>query len=124
MQRHTRFTMVIAGTALAGTLALGAVAAADDDSRGDRRGRFTRLSDEQKCEHSDRILERAAALQLRLDDLALTLDELRVAATADGDTSAVERYDRQLLRIERVAERVDARVAGFDTWVMEHCADG
>jgi len=118
--------MVIGGTALAGTLALGAVAAAGgtDADRGDRRGRLARLTDEQKCEHRDQITDRATALQLRLDDLVLTLGELRAAAATAGDTGAVERYDRQLARVERISERVDTRVEDFNIWVIETCADG
>jgi len=123
MQRHTRFTIAIAGAALAGTLALGAVADAsgDDSGRSDRRGRVPRLTDEQKCEQRDRITDRSTALQLRLDGLVLTVGELRAAAETAGDTEAVERYDRQLARVERISERVDARTEHFEVWVAEHC---
>jgi hypothetical protein len=123
MQRTTRFTIIIAGAAMAGTLALGAVAAADGDASDSRRARLGRLTDEQKCEHRDRITGRAGEIQTRLADLALTLDELRAVAVADGDSAAVERYDRQLERLERVADRVDGRVATFDTWVQVHCTE-
>ncbi|MDP2293149.1 MAG: hypothetical protein Q8M22_18355 [Actinomycetota bacterium] len=124
MQQHRKFILGFTGIVLTGTLAFGAIAsAAGDDDGARRRGRheLPRLTDEQKCEQSDAIDARVAALKEKLADRVVTLETRRAEADAAGDTELVASIDWRLARLDSWSSRLADRLATFDTWVVEHC---
>jgi hypothetical protein len=121
MKQHTKYTIGITSIVLASTLGLGAVAfAGDDDGSGGRRNR-PRLTDEQKCENQDEIVDKAAAAQQRIADKVAALTEKRAAAEAAGETDKVAKIDKHLARLAKLSERIASRLATFQTWVAENC---
>jgi len=96
MKQRSKYTLGITSIVLVGTLGLGAVASASDDGSGGRGGR-ARLTDEQKCEK-------------------------QAAAEAAGETDKVAKIDKGLARLAKLSDRIDARLATFQTWVAENCA--
>jgi len=121
MRQRSKYTLGITSIVLVGTLGLGAVASASDDGSGGRGGR-PRLTDEQKCEKQDTIVERATAAQQRIADRVATLTEKRAAAEAAGETDKVAKIDKGLARLAKLSDRIDARLATFQTWAAENCA--
>jgi cytochrome c biogenesis factor len=119
MKKHTKYTIGFTSIVLAGTLGLGTMAfAGDEDGTGGRRPRFT---DAQKCEHQDEVADKAAAAQERIADRVARLTERRAAAEAAGHTVQVARIDRHLTRLAKLSDRIDTRLAKFQTWAAEHC---
>jgi len=124
MKQHTKYTIGITSIVLAGTLGLGTMAFAggSDDGTGGGRRNHPRLTDEQKCNSQDEIAAKAAAAQERIAVRVATLTEKRVAAEAAGETEKVARIDKQLARLAKLSDRIDARLAKFQTWTAENCS--
>lgn len=123
MKQRTKYTIGITSILLAGTLGMGAVAfAGDDDGTGGGRRNRPALTDEQKCEYQDEIVERAGAAQERIAERVATLTEKRVAAEAAGETDKVAKIDKRLARLAKLSDRIETRLATFETWVAENCA--
>ena len=122
MKKRTKYTLGITSILLAGTLGMGAVAfAGDEDGTGGRRNRPT-LTDEQKCEYQDEFVERASAAQDRIADRVTTLTEKQAAAAAAGETEKVAKIDKRLARLAKLSDRIETRLATFETWATENCA--
>jgi hypothetical protein len=123
MNSKSKLTAGFAGIVLAGTLAFGAVASAQDngDGSGNARRHLPRLTAEQKCERHDEIVARADEVQQKIADRVVALQERRATADAAGDTEAVARIDRRLARMEQLSTKITARLAKFETWTIEHC---
>lgn len=123
MNRTVKHAIGIGSIVLAGTLAVGSIASAagrDDDGGIGRRHRI-HLTDEQKCDRQQQIGERVAKVQQRIAERLAELGDRRDAAEAEGDTELVAQLDRRIERVTTLQERVDARYAGYQTWVSEHC---
>jgi len=112
-----------AGIVLVGSLGLTSVASAAEEDGTGRRGRGDRphLTDEQKCEYQDKIRERGATAQERLAARIEKVEARRADAEAEGNAELVARLDGALERLADWQARLDERLAGFDTWVVEHC---
>ena len=123
MKQSTKYSIGVTSILLAGTLGLGTMAFAGegDGSTGGGRPR-PRLTDEQKCDNQDEIASKAAAAQERIAARVATLTEKRAAAEAAGQTDVVARIDKHLARLAKLSDRIDARLAKFQTWVAENCS--
>ena len=123
MRKSTKYSIGFTSIMLAGTLGLGTMAFASggDDGTGGGRNR-PHLTDEQKCNNQDEIAAKAAAAKERIATRVATLTEKRAAAVAAGDTEAVARIDKHLARLAKLSDRIDARLAKFQTWAAENCS--
>lgn len=123
MKQRTKYSIGITSIVLAGTLGLGtmAFAAGGDDGAGGGRN-HPRLTDEQKCNGQDEVVAKAAAAKERSAARVATLTEKRAAAEAAGNTKLVARIDKHLARLAKLSDRIDTRVAKFQTWVAENCS--
>jgi hypothetical protein len=123
MNSKRKLTAGFAGIVLAGTLAFGAVASAQDngDGTGNARRHLPRMTAEQKCERHDEIVARAGEAQQKIADRLVVLQERRAAAEEAGETEAVARIDRRISRMETLSTKITARLAKFETWTVEHC---
>ena len=122
MKQRTKYSIGITSIVLAGTLGLGTMAFAggdDGDGGGRNRPRFT---DEQKCDHQDEVAAKAAAAKERIAARVATLNEKRAAAVTAGDTTLVARIDKHLARLAKLSDRIDTRLAKFQTWAAENCS--
>ena len=124
MKQHTKYSIGITSIVLAGTLGLGtmAFASGDDDGTGTGGGRQHRFTDQQKCDHQDEVAAKAAAAQQRITDRVAVLTEKRAAAEAAGETVKVAKIDKHLARLAKLSDRIDARLAKFQTWAAENCS--
>ena len=122
MKQRTKYSIGIASIVLAGTLGLGTMAFASEGDDGTGGGRRPRFTDEQKCDHQDEIAAKAAAAQERIAARNATLTEKRATAEAAGDTTLVARIDKHLARLEKLSDRIDTRLAKFQTWAAENCS--
>ena len=104
MQQHSKLVLGFTAIVLSGTLAFGAVASAAGSGDGDSRPQLT-------TERLEKISERTATLQTK-----------RAEAEAAGDTAKVERLDRRLEVLAKVAERIQQRMTKLETWVAANCA--
>lgn len=122
MKQRTKYSIGITSIVLAGTLGLGTVAFAGggDDDGGRHRPRLTA---EQKCEKQDEIAAKAAAAQQRIADKVAVLNEKKAAAEAAGETEKVARIDKHLARLDKLSDRIAARLAKFQTWAAENCSE-
>ena len=111
---------------LAGTLGFGTMAFAgggDGDGDGGREGRrHRRPSAEQLCEHQDDIAARAARAKSASPARVAALTEKRAAAEAAGETRKVAWIDKHLARLAKLSDRIDDRLAKFQTWAAENCS--
>ena len=123
MKQRTKYTIGITSIMLAGTLGLGtmAFASGEDDGTGGGRRHHPRFTNEQKCNHQDEIAERAANAQQRIADRVAALTEKRAAAEAAGETEKVARIDKRLARLAKLSDRIETRLAKFQTWAAENC---
>ena len=123
MNNTRKLTAGFAGIVLAGTLAFGAVASAQDNSDGasNARRHLPRMTAEQKCERHDEIVARAGEAQQKIADRIVALQERRAEAEAAGETEAVARIDHRISRMEKLSTKITARLAKFETWTVEHC---
>ncbi len=120
MKQRTKYTIGITSIVLAGTLGLGTMAfAGEDDGTGGRNR--PRLTDEQKCDNQDEIVAKAATAQERIATRVATLTEKRAAAEAAGETDKVAKIDKHLARLAKLSDRIDTRLAKFQTWVADNC---
>lgn len=123
MKQRLKYTIGVTSIVLVGTLGIGAVAfAGDEDGTGGGRRNRPALTDEQKCERQDEIAERASAAQDRIAARVATLTEKRVAAEAAGETDKVANIDKRLARLAKLSDRIETRLATFQTWAAENCA--
>lgn len=124
MKQRTKYSIGITSIVLAGTLGLGTMAFASegDDGTGGGRRNHPRFTDEQKCDHQDEIVAKAAAAQERIAARIETLTEKRAAAEEAGDTTLVARIDKHLARLAKLSDRIDTRLAKFQTWAAENCS--
>ena len=99
-----------------------AFAGGGDDGDGGGRHHRPRFTTEQKCEHQDEVATRAAAAKQRIADRIATLTEKRAAAEAAGETEKVARIDKHLARLAKLSDRIDTRLAKFQTWAAENCS--
>ncbi|MCB0955520.1 MAG: hypothetical protein KDB06_13145 [Ilumatobacter sp.] len=112
---------------LAGSLGIATVASASEgDGTGPgagrgRRGDAPALTDEQKCEHQDQIVERANNMLARMQEREAKVEEFRATAEAAGETNLVERLDTVLERMAGRQDKVETRIAEFQSWAGEHC---
>ncbi len=119
MKQRTKYTIGITSIMLAGTLGLGSMAfAGDDDGSGRNR---PQLTDEQKCDSQAEVVAKAAAAQQRIVDRVATLTEKRIAAVAAVETEKVAKIDKHLARLAKLSDRIDTRLAKFQTWVDANC---
>ncbi|MEQ1702560.1 MAG: hypothetical protein ABMA25_20820 [Ilumatobacteraceae bacterium] len=122
--RTRTLAVAFGGIVLSGTLAFGAIASAAGNGDGTDTGRHRpRLTAEEKCERQDEIVSRAEALQEKIADRVIALGEQRTEAEAAGDTEAVARIDQRLERLDRITTKITERLAKFEAWTVEHCAD-
>ncbi len=123
MKQGTKYSIGITSIVLAGTLGLGtmAVAAGGDDGTGGGRHR-PHLTKEEKCNNQDEIAAKAASAKERITGRIATLTEKRAAAEAAGDTELVARIDKHLARLAKLSDRIDTRLAKFQTWAAENCS--
>jgi hypothetical protein len=131
MNTRKKFAVGFTSIVLAGTLALGSVAAAaggdgrgnDDGTGSDNGGRRHRshLTSEQKCEYQEQIGARVAKVQQRIADRLVVLSDRRTEAEATGDTELVAQLDQRIGRLEKAQRRVDARYSTYQTWVTTNC---
>ena len=123
MKQGTKYGIGITSIVLASTLGFGSMAFAGDgdDSTGGGRQHNPRFTDQQKCDHQDEIVAKAAAAQQRIADRVAVLTEKRAAAEAAGETEKVARIDRHLARLAKLSDRIDTRLAKFQAWAAEHC---
>ena len=123
MKQRTKYTIGVTSIVLAGTLGMGTMAfASEDDGTGGGRRHRPRLTAEQKCENQDEIAARAAAAQARIADRIATLTGKRAAAEAAGETEKVAKIDKHLARLAKLSDRIDTRLAKFQTWTAENCS--
>ncbi|MCE9623510.1 MAG: hypothetical protein K8R99_14325 [Actinomycetia bacterium] len=122
MKQRTKYTIGITSIMLAGTLGLGTMAFASDGDDGTGGRNRPRLTDEQKCDNQDEIAAKAATAQDRIADRVATLTEKRAAAEAAGETEKVARIDKHLARLAKLSDRIDTRLAKFQTWAAANCS--
>ena len=121
MKQSMKYSIGITSILLAGTLGLGTMAFASEGD-GSTGGGRPRLTDEQKCANQDEIAAKAAAAKERIATRVATLTEKRAAAEAAGQTDVVARIDKHLARLAKLSDRIDARLAKFQTWAAENCS--
>lgn len=121
MQQRNKLALGLTSIVLAGTIALGSVASAAGSGDGDGGTGRAQLTTEQKCTKADEFLARAPETQERIAERIATLEERRAEAEANGNTRRVERLDARLARLQRISDRIDARVAKVTTWVSTNC---
>lgn len=122
MKKSTKYSIGITSIVLAGTLGLGTMAFAAGGDDGAGGGRRHHLTDEQKCNNQDEIAAKAAAAKERIATRVATLTEKRAAAVTAGDTELVARIDKHLARLAKLSDRIDTRLAKFQTWSAENCS--
>ena len=126
MNKNSKLAIGFTSIVLAGTLAFGAIASADNGEGSGRRHRlmaeFHGLSDAQKCEKSAEIDTRVATIQQKIADRVVALGELRTEAETAGDTDMVVKIDQRLDRLDKVSTRISEKLGMFDTWVDANCA--
>ena len=122
MKQRTKYSIGITSIVLAGTLGLGTMAFASDGDDGTGGRRHPHVSDEWKCDHQDEIAAKAAAAQQRIADRIAVLTEKRAAAEAAGQTVRVARIDKHLARLAKLSDRIETRLAKFQTWAAENCS--
>ena len=121
MQQHSKLVLGFTAIVLSGTLAFGAVASAAGSGDGDGDGR-PQLTTEEKCEKSVELEAKATERLEKISERTAALQTKRAEAEAAGDTAKVERLDRRLEVLAKVAERIQQRMTKLETWVAANCA--
>ena len=119
MQQHSKLVLGFTAIVLSGTLAFGAVTSAAGSGDGDSR---PQLTTEEKCEKSVELEAKATERLAKVNERTAALQTKRAEAEAAGDTAKVERLDRRLEVLAKVAERIQQRMTKLETWVAANCA--
>jgi hypothetical protein len=123
MNKRSKLSIGIGSVVLAGTLAFGAVASADNGGTGGlptQPGRH-HLTTQQRCDHKDQIETKAKDALAKIADRTAILTQKRADAVTAGDTAKVARIDKRLARLADISTRITTRLAKFETWVTTNC---
>ncbi|CAN0363567.1 unnamed protein product [Phaeothamnion confervicola] len=118
MNNFKKLSIAIAGTALAGTLALSGSAFA---SNGDATGTPSPEKIAKVCARVDDIDARIDQAKARIAERITKLQERRATAEAAGHDKVVKNIDRRLERLQKLSDKIVAKEAKFDTFVSKHC---
>ena len=114
MQQHSKLVLGFTAIVLSGAVA-SAAGSGDGDSR-------PQLTTEEKCEKSVELEAKATERLEKISERTAALQTKRAEAEAAGDTAKVERLDRRLEVLAKVAERIQQRMTKLETWVAANCA--
>jgi len=122
MNLSKKLAIGFAGIVAAGTLAVGVASASGNDGTGNIGGRSHQtLTPEQKCAKQSDIESSAATAQQRIADRIATLQDRRAKAEAAGHTDRVAHIDQRIARLQKLSDRIQARLDKYEAWVAANC---